>query len=178
MADSDDFAEARAHALVTRILGLLNECRAILPELDAPTNKPEPSGAQAERHLYLALLAALEAELVRTVSDALAVPAPSEPAARANGGGVAGGAGAPAPAVELGVRARRKERCQQRGTHPKPHRPVFRPSRAETSRRRSRQRRRALLSSSSWLEGQTEFANVKRAPDYLAWQEEPAPPHT
>jgi hypothetical protein len=66
-------AEARAHALVTRILGLLQECRAILPELAAPTNKPETPGAQAERHLYLALLGALEAGMVRTVSDALAV---------------------------------------------------------------------------------------------------------
>jgi hypothetical protein len=49
MAELDESAEARAHALVTRILGLLQECRAILPELDAPTNKPETPGAQAER---------------------------------------------------------------------------------------------------------------------------------
>jgi hypothetical protein len=33
----------------------------------------ETPGAQAERHLYLALLGALEAGLVRTVADALAV---------------------------------------------------------------------------------------------------------
>jgi hypothetical protein len=58
---------------VIRILGLLQECRAILPELDAPTNKAETPSVQAERHLYLALLGALEAGLVRTVSDALAV---------------------------------------------------------------------------------------------------------
>jgi hypothetical protein len=60
------------HALITRILGLVAECRAMLPAL-APPVAAETPDAQAERHLYLALLGALEAGLVRTVEDALAV---------------------------------------------------------------------------------------------------------
>jgi hypothetical protein len=72
MAEPDDSPEARAHALTTRILGLVKECRAMVPELTPPAAAETP-GAQAERHLYLALLGALEAGLVRTVSDALAV---------------------------------------------------------------------------------------------------------
>jgi hypothetical protein len=56
-----------------RILDLAAECRAMLPELTAPPNQPETPSAQAERHLYLALLGALEVGLVRTVEDSLAV---------------------------------------------------------------------------------------------------------
>jgi hypothetical protein len=72
MADPDDSAEARAHALISRIVGLVHECREMVPELAPPARVETPS-AQDERHLYLALLGALEVGLVGTVSDALAV---------------------------------------------------------------------------------------------------------
>jgi hypothetical protein len=71
MAESNDSPEARAHALITRILGLVHECRAILPELEPPA--AETPGAQAERHLYIALLGVLADGLVRTVDEALAM---------------------------------------------------------------------------------------------------------
>jgi hypothetical protein len=77
MAESNDSPEARAHALITRILGLVHECRAILPELEPPA--AETPGAQAERHLHIALLEPLRPHrsgvladgVVRTVEDAL-----------------------------------------------------------------------------------------------------------
>jgi hypothetical protein len=47
-AEPDDSAEARVHALITRILGLVQECRTILPELE-----PDPErlpGLQVTDH--------------------------------------------------------------------------------------------------------------------------------
>jgi hypothetical protein len=73
MAEHDESPEATAHALVQRIFQLLHECRAVLPELAAPRARPESAGAQAERMLYLALLGAIEAGLVRTMEDAVTV---------------------------------------------------------------------------------------------------------
>jgi hypothetical protein len=74
MAERDDSPEARAHALITRILGLVQECRAILPELEPPA--AETPGAQAERHLYMAPLGVLADGLVRTVDEALVMLRP------------------------------------------------------------------------------------------------------
>jgi hypothetical protein len=58
---------------VDRVFDLLHECRALLPGLAAPRARPESASAQAERMLYLALLGAIEAGLVRTMQDALTV---------------------------------------------------------------------------------------------------------
>jgi hypothetical protein len=72
-AEPDDSPEALAHALVQRVFELLHECRGILPELETSPARPESASAQAERLLYLALLASLEAGLVRTMEDAVSV---------------------------------------------------------------------------------------------------------
>jgi hypothetical protein len=73
MAERDESPEAIAHALVSRIFGLLHECRAVLPKLEMLPARPESASAQAERVLYVALLGAIEAGLVRTMEDALTV---------------------------------------------------------------------------------------------------------
>jgi hypothetical protein len=73
MAECDESPEALAHALVQRIFELLHECRATLPKLEVPGSHSESASAQAERLLYLALLGALEAGLVRTMEDAVTV---------------------------------------------------------------------------------------------------------
>jgi hypothetical protein len=73
MAEPDESPEAAAHALVQRIFELLHECRATLPKLEGPGARPESASAQAERLLYLALLGALEAGLVRTMEDTVTV---------------------------------------------------------------------------------------------------------
>ncbi len=72
MAEQDKSPEAVAHAVVRRIFEVLHECRAVLPKLEA-AHAPESASAQTERLLYLALLGALEAGLVRTMEDALTV---------------------------------------------------------------------------------------------------------
>ena len=63
----------RAVALVERLFALLHDCRALVPQLEAAGTDPEPVSAQAERLLYYALVAAIEAGLVRTAEDALTV---------------------------------------------------------------------------------------------------------
>lgn len=73
MTERDESPEALAHALVHRIFELLHECRATLTKLGVPGSRSESASAQAERHLYLALLGALEAGLVRAMEDAVAV---------------------------------------------------------------------------------------------------------
>lgn len=73
MTDPDPSPEALAYALVGRVLDLLHECRAVLPKLETPRAHPESASAQAERVLYVTLLGALEAGLVRTMEDALTV---------------------------------------------------------------------------------------------------------
>jgi hypothetical protein len=73
VTQQDESPEAIAHALVERIFGLLHECRATLPKLEVPGARPESASAQSERLLYLALLGALEAGLVRTIEDAVTV---------------------------------------------------------------------------------------------------------
>jgi hypothetical protein len=49
------------------------QVQAVLPELGAPRAHPESASAQAERLLYVALLGAIEAGLVRTMEDAITV---------------------------------------------------------------------------------------------------------
>jgi hypothetical protein len=73
MAEENKSPEALAHVLVQRVFELLHECRAALGRLEAPRARSESAGAQAERMLYLALLGALEAGLVRTMADAVTV---------------------------------------------------------------------------------------------------------
>jgi hypothetical protein len=73
MGQRDDSPEALAHALVQRIFTLPHECRATLPKLEVPRERTESASAQAEGMLYLALLGAIEAGLVRTMEDAVAV---------------------------------------------------------------------------------------------------------
>jgi hypothetical protein len=73
MAERDESPETLAHALVQRSFELLHECRAILPKLEIPRGRSESASGRAERLLYLALLGALEAGLVRTMADAVAV---------------------------------------------------------------------------------------------------------
>ena len=58
---------------VDRLLALLHDCRALVPQLEAAGPDPEPVSAQAERLLYYALVGAIEAGLVRTAEDALTV---------------------------------------------------------------------------------------------------------
>lgn len=72
MPEPDNSPEARAHALSIKILGLMHECRTMLPELTPPPGVETP-GAMAERHLYLALLGVLADGLVRMVDEALTV---------------------------------------------------------------------------------------------------------
>jgi hypothetical protein len=52
-------AAARAVALVERLFALLQECGALVPQLEAAPTDPEPVSAQAERLLYYALVGAL-----------------------------------------------------------------------------------------------------------------------
>jgi hypothetical protein len=59
MPQGDDAPEALAHALVGRIFDLLHECRATLPKLEVARLASESASAQAERHLYLALIGAI-----------------------------------------------------------------------------------------------------------------------
>jgi hypothetical protein len=66
-------AATRAVPLVERLFALLHECRALVPQLEAAREDPEPVSAQAERLLYYALVGALEAGLVRTAEDTLTV---------------------------------------------------------------------------------------------------------
>ncbi len=73
MTAPDASSEVLARSLVTCVFDLLHDCRAILPKLETPRARPESASAQAERVLYVALLGALEAGLVRTVEDALMV---------------------------------------------------------------------------------------------------------
>jgi hypothetical protein len=73
MAERDESPKATAHELVQRIFELLHECRAALPKLEVPHAHPESASAQADRLLYLALLGAIEAGLVRTMEDAVTV---------------------------------------------------------------------------------------------------------
>jgi hypothetical protein len=73
MSERNESPEATAHALVQRVFELLHECRATLPKLEVPGSPSESASAQAERMLYLALLGAIEAGLVRTMEDAVAV---------------------------------------------------------------------------------------------------------
>ncbi len=56
-----------------RVFELLHECRGILPKLETPRARSESASAQAERLVYLALLGAIEAGLVRTMEDAITV---------------------------------------------------------------------------------------------------------
>jgi hypothetical protein len=44
-----DEPAAQAHALLERPFALLRDCRAVVPQLDAPSTDPDRSGAQAER---------------------------------------------------------------------------------------------------------------------------------
>ena len=73
MAELSDAPATQAHTLVERAFGLLLEARALLPQLEAGRQQPEPASAQAERLLYFGLVAALEAGLVRTLEDAVRV---------------------------------------------------------------------------------------------------------
>jgi hypothetical protein len=71
--DGASSPEALAHALVPCIFDLLHECRAVLPKLEMLPARPESASAQAERVLYVALLGATGAGLVRTMEDALTI---------------------------------------------------------------------------------------------------------
>jgi hypothetical protein len=73
MTERDESPEALAHALVGRIFDLLHECRAVLPKLEMPPARPESASVQAERVLYVALLSAIAAGLVRTMEDEVTV---------------------------------------------------------------------------------------------------------
>jgi hypothetical protein len=104
MADRDESPEALAHALVQRIFELLHDCRATLPKLEVPVSRSESASAQAERLLYLALLGALEAGLVRTMEDVVTVLRQASRPAGADGGGVAQSPGAAPESSEAGGR--------------------------------------------------------------------------
>jgi hypothetical protein len=58
---------------VQRVFELLHEFRTALPKLEVSRSHSESASAQAERLLYLALLGAIEAGLVRTMEDAVTV---------------------------------------------------------------------------------------------------------
>jgi hypothetical protein len=93
MAERDDSPKALAHALVQRIFELLHELRTTLPKLELPREMSESASAHAERLLYLALLGAIEAGLVRTMEGRGHRLEAGQRAPRADGGGVAPGAG-------------------------------------------------------------------------------------
>ena len=71
--DDDEPPEEQASQLVERIFRLLEECRAVQRRLGVPRQSPEPHSALDERQLYAVLLIVLEAGLVRTMDEALAV---------------------------------------------------------------------------------------------------------
>jgi hypothetical protein len=71
--DRDESPEGRAVALVHRLFEALHECRTLLPVLAEPREGEESPSARAERLVYFALLGALEAGLVSTMTDAMTV---------------------------------------------------------------------------------------------------------
>jgi hypothetical protein len=59
--------------MVERLFALLQDCRAIVPELEPGSACGESESAAAERLLYFGLASAIEAGLVRTAEDMLTV---------------------------------------------------------------------------------------------------------
>ena len=68
-----DEPAGQAQAILERLLVLLHDCSALVLQLAAARTDPELVSAQAEQLLNLALVAAIEAGLVRTAEDALTV---------------------------------------------------------------------------------------------------------
>ena len=70
MTPAHDDRAARAHALIERLAGLLDESNALRRALERPRCR-ESASAESERLLYLTLTGAIEAGLVRTVEELL-----------------------------------------------------------------------------------------------------------
>src|SRR5262245_12370889 len=68
-----DEPTAQAQAIMERVLGLVRECRLVIQALEHPPKTGESSSAEAERILYYTLMSAIDAELIRTMEDALQV---------------------------------------------------------------------------------------------------------
>ena len=64
---------AQAQAIMERVLGLVRECRVVLRSLEHPPKQGESSSAEAERILYVTLMSAIDAGLIKTMEDALKV---------------------------------------------------------------------------------------------------------
>jgi len=56
-----------------QVLTLMRECRLVLRALEHPPNTGESTSAEAERILYLTLMNAIDAGLIRTVEDTVKV---------------------------------------------------------------------------------------------------------
>jgi len=56
-----------------RVLALVRECRVVMHALEHPPKSGESSSAEAERILYYTLMSAIDAELIKTMEDAVKV---------------------------------------------------------------------------------------------------------
>jgi hypothetical protein len=65
--------EVRAVALVERLFAILVDCRRIVGELEPNSDRQESPSAEAERHVYYALVGAMEEGLVETAEHILTV---------------------------------------------------------------------------------------------------------
>jgi hypothetical protein len=89
-------AATRAAAVAEPVFALLNDCRALFPQLEAAATDPEPVSAQSERLLYSTLVGTIEAGLVRTrggCADGAACACGSSGAAACGAGGGRAGDG-------------------------------------------------------------------------------------
>ena len=68
-----DEPTAQAQAIMERVLALVRECRVVLRALERPGEAGESSSAEAERILYVTLMSAVDAGLIKTMEDALPV---------------------------------------------------------------------------------------------------------
>jgi hypothetical protein len=73
MLPARDEPEAQAHALIERVAALLDECHALRRQLEVPREPVEAASAEALRLLYFAVTGALEAALVRAMTDVFTV---------------------------------------------------------------------------------------------------------
>ena len=60
-------------ALVERLLAILVDCRRIVRELEPNSDRKESASAEAEHHVYYALVGAMEEGLVQTAQHVLTV---------------------------------------------------------------------------------------------------------
>jgi|SRR5262245_56305956 hypothetical protein len=73
MTSGSDEPTDQAQAIMEGVLRLVTDCRSVLRAFEHSGQPGESSSAEAERILYVTLMSAIDAGLLRTMEDALQV---------------------------------------------------------------------------------------------------------